>query len=497
MKTTGSYAAKSTAKCSSIINSLNLIFKESSDGIAFKDKNLVYREANQAFCKIFKIEKYEDIIGHANFSKLSDKNMELIQQISNTIIDEKQPINYTMAFEYTDGQNRILNITSSPVNYNDEFLGIVSIVKDITSEENIKENFVSKHFQLKSFFENIPMLIYMQDDRGKYIAGTKPALNFVKNGYDAFTGIHIDWTKNKPKETDNNYVIEKRKTIVREKRLIDYEGTPHWYKIYKVPINNLDGSIAGVITVANNTDAEKQLQTQRETFVASIGHDLKNPTIAQIRGLELLLKGEFGEVNYDQKLLIEMVLDSCRYMNGMLSTLLATYRNFDGAAKVELAEFSFPDLVMECVSEMIYVAKDKNIEISVDLKSQYELINADRVQLKRVIMNLLSNGIKYAYKDSTLKLKVFNENQKTCFEFENNSPYIPPNKQKSIFAQYVTFASAHKELGIGLGLYTSQKIIEAHNGSIYVISSKENKNTFGFKIPTTQNIDCFDKNICL
>ncbi len=82
------------------------------------------------------------------------------------------------------------------------------------------------------------------------------------------------------------------------------------------------------------------------------------------------------------------------------------------------------------------------------------------------------------------------------FEFDNESPYIPKEKQKAIFARYVSYASAHKELGIGLGLYASKKIIDAHNGTIYLESSTENKNKFGFKIPIKQNLETPITEIC-
>ena len=59
---------------------------------------------------------------------------------------------------------------------------------------------------------------------------------------------------------------------------------------------------------------EERLNSQRETFVASLSHDLKNPTIAQIRALELFLKGSFGNILPQQREIIEMVLDSCKYM---------------------------------------------------------------------------------------------------------------------------------------------------------------------------------------
>lgn len=237
-------------------------------------------------------------------------------------------------------------------------------------------------------------------------------------------------------------------------------------------------------TTANKLDAEKKLEVQRETFVASLGHDLKNPTIAQIRALELLLKGNFGEVKEEQKEIIEMILHSCKYMSAMLSSMLATYRTEKGAVKLNSEEFSLSDLVLECTDEMIYLAKDKDVSVAIENSCNIETAYGDRVQIKRVVMNLLSNGIKYAQKDSCLKIKLFNENNMTGFSLENNSPYIPEDKREAIFAQYVSFAHAHNELGIGLGLYASKRIVEAHEGEIFVESFKDNRNIFGFKIPT-------------
>ncbi len=465
-------------------NILSVLFKDCPDGIVFKDKDFKYLAANNAFLKFYRIENPKDLIGKKCCKTLSKDNLKLVSEVNSAVEEEKQPISYIMNVEAEKGTPKIYNITTTPILDKLEFLGTISIVKDVTHEESVKERFVLKHFQLKSLLENIPMLIYMQDKNLNYIAGTKPSLNFVNEGYDAFSNIHIDKTKSKVEDDkENTYVLENNKILVKEKEVVDYKGIPHWYKIYKVPINDFNNNVTGIITLANNIDAEKQLNTQRETFVASLGHDLKNPTIAQIRGLELLLKGEFGEISLSQRELVEMVLDSCRYMNGMLSTLLATYRNNEGLTKLNYSEFSLPDLVMECVSEMIYVAKDKEVGISIDSKLEPEIVNADRVQIKRVIMNLLSNGIKYAYKDSILKLSVYKESNKACFCFENSSPYIPEERQKAIFAQYVTYAAAHKELGIGLGLYASKKIIEAHKGKIFVKSFKDNKNVFGFKIP--------------
>ena len=341
-----------------------------------------------------------------------------------------------------------------------------------------------KNTQTQALLENIPKHIYMKDIYGNFVTGTKCAIELVKNKHDILTNTFPDFSKIEAVNiAEDKYVIEKNESILNEREVIDIEGKKHCYRIYKAPINDETGNVIGIIVMVNNIDSSKLLESQRETFVASVSHDLKNPTLAQIRALELLLKGHFGPLTNEQKEILEMVTDSCKYMNSMLGTLLATYRNQQGIITLKYEQFSFSELINECIEEMTYVAKDKEINIQVNDTSKQEDIWADKVQIKRVIMNLLSNGVKYAFKASSLLIDIYNKNDIICFRFRNNSPYITPEKQANIFAPYVSFAEAHKELGIGLGLYTSQKIVKAHDGEIFVQSFPDDKNIFGFKIP--------------
>ena len=359
---------------------------------------------------------------------------------------------------------------------------------------NPKERFFINQKNIEALLENIPKLIYMKDLNGNYITGTKQAQSFVTKGLDNLHNIHLDILRTqKTNLAEDKFVIENNKTISNEREIYDINGHPHCYQIYKAPINNSKKKVVGIAVMVNNVDKAKLLEAQRETFVASLGHDLKNPTLAQIRAVELLLKGSFGDIPDAQREILEMVLDSCRYMSAMLASLLATYRNERGVVRLNYEKISLEDLVMECISEMIYIAKDKEVGVSIHKEDcTNPTFYGDKVQIKRVIMNLLSNGIKYAFKKSTLHINLYNENNYTCFKFENNSPYIPPDKRESIFAQYVSFAETHKELGIGLGLYASQKIINAHEGEIFVESYEDERSIFGFKIPT--EIDNKEKN---
>ena len=241
------------------------------------------------------------------------------------------------------------------------------------------------------------------------------------------------------------------------------------------------------IPATNSTDKTKEddaLQKQRETFIASLSHDLKNPTIAQIRAIELILKGKFGKILPEQREIMEMVLDSCKYMNAMLCSVLATYKNEKGTINLKSERVSVADLAAECTDEMVYIAKDKEIKIILENSAEQEYVWGDTVQLRRVVMNLLSNGIKYAYPNTKLKIRVYNEANKTCFMFQNKSPYLTAERQKNIFARYISYSKTH--CGIGLGLYVSKKIVEAHDGIIFVQSYEDERNIFGFKIPNDE-----------
>ena len=346
-----------------------------------------------------------------------------------------------------------------------------------------ESNFIS-HFQIEALLGNIPKLIYMKDIKGNYITGTKHAYEFVKSGKDVFHDVQIDIDKiRNTNSAEDEYVISNSKSITNEREVYDVNGRHHCYRIYKAPIKGSGNKITGIVVMVDNVDESKLLEAQRETFVASLGHDLKNPTIAQIRMIELLLKEHFGSLTPEQRSVLQMTLDSCKYMKAMLGSLLATYRNDRGVVRLNCEEVSLVNLVAECVDEMKYLATDKNVELDMNKECTIPFIWGDKIQVKRVIMNLLSNGIKYAFPDTNISLSVYNEADYTCFRFENQSPFIPLDKRESIFAQYVSYAEAYKELGIGLGLYTSQKIVEAHDGMIFVESFQDNRNIFGFKIP--------------
>ena len=94
--------------------------------------------------------------------------------------------------------------------------------------------------------------------------------------------------------TDYLLVIEKNKTVISEKYATDIKGIRHWYRVIKAPLYKKIENMSGLVTIVENIDAEKQNAEQQELFLAELTHDLKNPILAQISCLEMMLKGSFG-----------------------------------------------------------------------------------------------------------------------------------------------------------------------------------------------------------
>lgn len=123
---------------------------------------------------------------------------------------------------------------------------------------------------------------------------------------------------------EDNEIINKCTCISTEKLITLKNNDKRWFKVTKCPIINHEKKVIGICSVARDINAEKTAAEQRETYVATLTHDLKTPTIAQIKALDLLLNNHMGPLNKEQREMLLLTKDSCNFMYEMLSTLLST-----------------------------------------------------------------------------------------------------------------------------------------------------------------------------
>ena len=109
------------------------------------------------------------------------------------------------------------------------------------------------------------------------------------------------------KETDKQVINEECYIELEENIKLKSDDT-RWFNIHKYPVYNDDNEMAGICVIAKDVELEKKAQEQRETYIATLTHDLQNPTLAQINALELLLEERLGPLNEDQKNLLYFLI---------------------------------------------------------------------------------------------------------------------------------------------------------------------------------------------
>ncbi len=463
---------------------LNSILEYCDDLITIKDVNLKYLACNRAFLNHLGAEKDSEVVGKSVYEVFNPTNAEILASKFSNVINSGST--KTCVFKINiKGEPRIVKQISSPIIKDGKLQGVLSISSDVTQEENLKLKLVEKISQLNTILEYLPINLYMKNAQGEYLLGTKYAKDFVDNGVDAYSGITVNMDESKKQTlSEDSYVLTNKKPLHGEKTAQDYKGQTHWFRYQKVPILMDNNEVSGLITLVKNIDNEKNLENRKNLFLATLSHDLKNPLLAQISSLDLFSKGTFGELNETQKEMIDLILESSKYMRDMLYSLLKAFKDNHGSIKFERRNFDVYKLISKIVKEMNDLALENDIKINFDsaILDEDKMIYADEIQLRRVVGNILNNAISYGYKNTEINVKMWTQCQILKMSFENTSDVIPDDLKNIIFDKYVCGKNVTGGLGIGLGLYFCKKVLEAHEGNIH-LETNGNHNKFVIDLP--------------
>ena len=466
---------------------LDAIFEYCEDIITVKDLDLKYIAYNKAFLKsIIEGDEKTPIIGKSVDEVFpNDECAQVVINNAQKAISELETNCYTFRHKI-HGVNKIIKQTTTPIVRDGIVCGILSVSRDVTREENLKTRLLEKNYQLNTLLENLPLLVYMKDKNRNLVVANNESRNFVLNGIDSYSdGVEIDMKDALPEvENEDNYVLQNKKYLRKEKVVKGSDGKQHWYKIHKAPILTSNNEINGLVAIAKNIDADKKLEYQRDLFLATLSHDLKNPLQAQISSLEMLYREYYGKIDEGHQEVMALIIESAKYMKDMLCTLLKTCKQNNGIIQLIYSRFDILSLMTKSIREVRDLGKIKNVEIRFNSKltEDEKLMYADENQLRRVIGNMLNNAINYAFENSVVDISIKLENGFYVFDFKNESEEISESLKVNIFNKYVCGNPLESNSGVGLGLYFCRKILEAHEGTIS-LDNIGTKNTFSIKIP--------------
>jgi PAS domain S-box-containing protein len=285
---------------------------------------------------------------------------------------------------------------------------------------------------------------------------------------------------------DNNLTIKNIDDITRMNRYyqsakiadIDLE-------ISYSPIIVEDNIISYVLILRDITE-RKETEELRENFIATLTHDLRVPLLAGVHTLEYLLKGSYGELDEKQKYIVEQLINSNKDLLRMVNTLLDTYSYESGKQTLVKREINMNKLIKESINELISLAEDKNHNIIFEETPEPWMVTGDKQELKRVLINLLSNAIIHTSEKGLIEFNLKPEGDFLIVSIKDNGAGLSEKDKKALFQRYFRGGKTLRKVGTGLGLYLSKYIVEAHGGKIWVESKIKEGSTFYFSIPLSK-----------
>ena len=240
-----------------------------------------------------------------------------------------------------------------------------------------------------------------------------------------------------------------------------------------------------VIVLRNVTD-QKELENLKEDFVATLTHDLKVPIIAETNMLELFLNESFGKVNEKQEIALKNMQASNRELLDLVQIVLETYKFRSQTIKLYRENIMLKGFLDEIITEMRPIAdKTKNNLI---LNSPRDIrVFADKIQLKRVIKNLIQNAISYGEPKSPIEITLGEVPKYIVIKVKDYGKGISKDDINKIFNKYYSAAKKFRKIGTGLGLYLSFQIAKAHGGDLTVESVENEFTEFTVKLPASSN----------
>lgn len=236
-----------------------------------------------------------------------------------------------------------------------------------------------------------------------------------------------------------------------------------------------------LIVISNYTN-QKEIDSLKEDFVATLTHDLKVPIIAEANMLEFFLKEKFGKLNDTQKEALNTMKTSNKELLDLVQTVLDTYKFKEGEIELNIESFSVEKLLKEIIEEMNSIAQKNNNKFVLKIESEFS-VNIDYLQFKRVLKNLVNNAILYGKSNSDIEITAEKKNEFAYITVKDYGKGISQEDIDKIFNKYFSATKKFRKIGTGLGLYLSQKLVKAHGGTL-TVSSKENIYTeFCIKLP--------------
>jgi signal transduction histidine kinase len=269
-----------------------------------------------------------------------------------------------------------------------------------------------------------------------------------------------------------------------------------------VGYDELLARVRSLLRLKHSVDERDQIARQRENFVSCLAHDLRTPLLASSRMLVLLQEEALGALPPEAADALGIMYRSNQNLLVMVNNLLEIYRHASGKKMLHLMPANIPALLEEVAAELLPLAAQKGLKLQLHLPKAEAAalplqVMADNTELRRVLVNLLDNAIKFTDKGHVrVGVEVLDGGKDRAaaatignspglkISIQDSGPGISPADRVNLFDRFAQ--GQHRRGGSGLGLHLSHQIISLHGGELRFEPAPEGGSIFTIILPATQ-----------
>lgn len=319
--------------------------------------------------------------------------------------------------------------------------------------------------------------LIITDTDGKILRTTHIITEWIGVDSKDLTGKHI---------TDYMTAIPKRPLNLWNDSAVIVENNKNSNFIASTVELKIEDKKNRYIVILKNVTDQKELETLKEDFVATLTHDLKVPIVAETNMIELFLNETFGKISEKQKIALKNMQSSNKELLELVQIVLETYK----VGKITLYKdnIMLKSFLEEIIEEMKPIADKSQNTIKLNLKRDIRVF-ADKFQLTRVIKNLIQNAILYGNPKTPIEISTGEIPDYVVIKVKDHGAGISKSDLEKIFNKYYSASKKFRKIGTGLGLYLAYQIIKAHNGELAVESVEGKYTEFCIKLPVKSDFN--------
>jgi len=468
-----------------------VLIENQTDLIIKTDADANYLYVSPAFLKVTG-KKEDELIGNQAMDLVYEEDKESTQKQMKSLYKPPYRARIIQRVKTKKGLNWYEWSVKANIGKDKKIKELISVGRNIDERKRFEEELNMKHQQLRTLIDNIPDSIFIKDIKGRFMLNNRAHLKLL--GAKSFKSVLgktdfdylPEYLSNSAKQDEDKIISTGRPMISTEEMIVNRETKKNnYFMTTKLPLKDDQGNVVGLIGIARDITSLREYsdklqasnkELQQFAYVAS--HDLQEP-LRVLSGFTQLLFSEYGdELKGEANEYKDYILDATDRMKNLISDLLEYSRV--GTRGRPFTLVNMEKLIEEVLLNLDTLVKENNAKVQY---SDFPEIIADKGQMSQLFQNLISNAIKFkGEKDPIINISIKKEKNQYHVKVEDNGIGIEKKFKERIFQVFERLHTREQYEGTGIGLAICRKIVERHNGRIWVVSKPGNGSKFHFTI---------------